>query len=55
VGGIKSLPGAHSQYEGHSGKFCSDYHQSVEDLAPRFRPVSIIVRWIESIQFHVAT
>jgi hypothetical protein len=43
VGAIKSLPGARSQYEGHGGKFHSDYPQSVEELEPRFRPVSIIV------------
>jgi hypothetical protein len=43
VGAIKSLPRAHSQYDGHGGKFHSDYPQSIEELEPRFRPVSIIV------------
>ncbi len=43
MGAIKSLPWAHSWYEGHGGKFHSDYLQSVEELEPRFRPVSIIV------------
>jgi hypothetical protein len=43
VGAIKSLPGAKSQYEGHCRKFHSDYPQSVEELEPNLRPVSIIV------------
>ena len=43
VGAIKSLPGAPSQYEGHGRKFHSDYPQSVEELEPGIRPVSIIV------------
>jgi hypothetical protein len=43
VGAIKSLPQAHSQYEGHGGKFHSDYPQSVKEFEPRFRPVLIIV------------
>ena len=43
VGALKSLPGAKSQYVGHGRKLHSDYPQSVEELEPRFRPVSIIV------------
>jgi len=43
VGALKSLPGAGSQYLGHGGKLHSDYPQSVEELEPMFRPVSIIV------------
>jgi len=34
---------AKSQYVGHSKRLHSDYPQSVEELEPRFRPVSIIV------------
>ena len=43
VGAIKSLPGAPSQYDGHGRKLHSDYPQSVEELEPKLRPVSIIV------------
>ena len=43
VGALKSLPGAESQYVGHGRKLHSDYPQSVEELEPRCRPVSIIV------------
>ena len=43
VGAIKSLPGAPSQYDGHGEKLHSDYPQSVEELEPKLRPVSIIV------------
>ncbi len=43
VGAIKSLPGAPSQYEGHGGKFHSDYPQSIEELEPGLCLVSIIV------------
>ena len=43
VGALKSLPGAMSQYVGHGQRLHLDYPQSVEELEPRFRPVSIIV------------
>ena len=42
-GSYKKFTGAESQYVGHSKKLQSDYPQSVEELEPRFRPVSIIV------------
>ena len=56
VGAIKSLPGARSQYEGHGGKFHSDYPRSSERRRVGAQvPPRVNHRWIEFIQFHVAT